>query len=695
MRFRSLRIANLRAIRLFEVEDLKDFIIVAGPNGSGKSCVFDAIRLLKSVYGGYSADEYMQWFGELEIDFQDRTKLRRIFQNPNRPVEINATLEFTESEAAYILANANDLAWPLAWEQVTGQRVETSGFRRAHLSAAQLQQFGEPVTLRAGEMAEELRQLEQTRSYALELKVHAEGVPLVRAPCLPVEVAFPHYQRDELGIIEYHSASRFYPRQQIGGINLDPTAFEAEHKQQTLYNSQGKYQNIKTELATGYLRGLIASQIGSEDRDSSLDETLKELFRTFFPEKEYLGIQPRPDGSLDFPVLLPGGARHDIDDLSSGEKEILYGYLRLRNSTPPRSVILLDEPELHLNPGLLEGFADFYYRQLGLLQECQLWLVTHSDTLLRRAIGNSNYGVYHMLSASSSEGNQASEIILADDVERAVVDLVGDRAAYLPHAKVVILEGKSEGGFDALLIKRLFPDFAKRVNLVSGGSKRRVKDLYSALNDSAEAAGISDRFFAIVDSDAEGFRAEPQSEPQVFSWDVYHIENFLLDPAAVRAAVQSLKGEDPYTSDEGVLEALRQAGEEVINRLVLEKLRSEINSELVTAIDLGAPQSAEDIAAALRPSIDSSLTRLRERGSEFSAEKLEGRVSEIRATLKADLEGEEWLKRFPGRLVLKRFVARQVDVDYESFRNAVLDKMVLAEGRPQNIRAVLDRVLAA
>ena len=99
-------------------------------------------------------------------------------------------------------------------------------------------------------------------------------------------------------------------------------------------------------------------------------------------------------------MRLPGGETHDIDDLSSGE-EILYGYLRLRNSTPRRSVILLDEPELHLNPSLLQGFADFYHRHLGVAQENQLWLVTHSDTLLRQAIGNSNYGVFHMLGATT------------------------------------------------------------------------------------------------------------------------------------------------------------------------------------------------------------------------------------------------------------------------------------------------------
>jgi predicted ATPase len=58
MKFHSLKIANLRVIRRFEINDLGSFVVIAGQNGSGKSCVFDAIRLLKSIYGGYSANEY-------------------------------------------------------------------------------------------------------------------------------------------------------------------------------------------------------------------------------------------------------------------------------------------------------------------------------------------------------------------------------------------------------------------------------------------------------------------------------------------------------------------------------------------------------------------------------------------------------------------------------------------------------------
>jgi len=693
MRFRSLRVANLRAVRLFEANDLNDFIVVAGQNGSGKSCVFDAIRLLKSVYGGYSTNEYMQWFGEFAIDVQDRDALRRMFRDPTQPVHISGTLEFTASERQYMIEQGSELLWPLAWERVTGQRMDHWSFNRMAI-ATQLDQYREEVEKLLATLLGELEQVLKSPTHTVSIEISQNG-NLTTARCLPAEVSFQAYQPAHLGIIEHHSASRAYTRQALQGINLDAKAFEQERRQQTLYNAQAKYQNVKTELATGYLRNLIAAETGGQGEGEDLNETLKELFRTFFPDKEYEGVRPLAGGSLEFPVRLPGGERHDIDDLSSDEKEILYGYLRLRNSTPRRSVILLDEPELHLNPSLLQGFPDFYYRHLGVAQDNQLWLVTHSDTLLRQAIGNTNYRVYHMLTASSSEGNQASEVLLEDDVERAVVDLVGDLAAYRPHAKVVILEGKSEDGFDETLIRRLFPDFAKRVNLVSAGSKGRVRDLYAALNVAAEKVGMANRFFAIVDKDAEGFRTE-QTAAEEFTWTVYHVENFLLDPAAIKVAASALAGKDHFGSEAAVMEPLKAAAGEIVGALTVQKVQGEINDELIAAIKIGASPDAPDIAREIQPSIASSLARIESKRDDYTLEKLEKRVASAIAEMEAFLADGEWVKRFPGRDVLKRFVANHLPgVSYEPFRNLVMENMALSEDRPADMRTVLDEILNA
>ncbi|MBN9199767.1 MAG: AAA family ATPase [Microbacterium ginsengisoli] len=449
--------------------------MIAGQNGSGKSCVFDAVRLLKSLYGGYAANEYHQWFGEFAINLQDRKALRRMFRDPSRPLEVRAQLELSSAELEYIRRNVTELAFPVAWQQVTGQPTDHWSFSRVSV-ATQIAALRPQIDAVVQEFATAVQNAAAVQELAV--LIQPTGELLVERSVI-AQLAFQTYAPESLGTIEYHSASRAYTRQDVGGINLDSRAFQDQRRQSSLYNWQAKYQNVKTELASSYIRDLIARESGVELGEESINETLSELFRTFFPDKRYDGVRPLDGGSLEFPVFFPGGGSHDIDELSSGEKEILYGYLRLRNATPRGSIILLDEPELHLNPGLLHGFADFYYRHLGVAQDNQLWLVTHSDTLLRQAVGNSNYRVFHMTTASTAgfEVNQANPIHLNDELDRAVFDLVGDLAAYRPTAKVVILEGEAEGGdgFDVHVVRRLFPDVAKRVNLVSGGSKVRVR----------------------------------------------------------------------------------------------------------------------------------------------------------------------------------------------------------------------------
>jgi len=60
MKIEALQIRNFRGIRDISLNDLGGMVIIAGQNGSEKSCIFDAIRLLKSIYGGYQANEWQQ-----------------------------------------------------------------------------------------------------------------------------------------------------------------------------------------------------------------------------------------------------------------------------------------------------------------------------------------------------------------------------------------------------------------------------------------------------------------------------------------------------------------------------------------------------------------------------------------------------------------------------------------------------------
>jgi hypothetical protein len=181
---------------------------------------------------------------------------------------------------------------------------------------------------------------------------------------------------------------------------------------------------------------------------TDLTSTMQKLFEEFFPGKKFLGPVASKEGTLLFEVELPSGAKHDIDDLSSGEKEILYGYLRLRKMAPGNSVILFDEPELHLNLRLIRNLPSFYRDFLGEPYANQIILVTHSDAFLREAIKREDFDLFHMQAAEHGTTEQVSRINANEALERAVIDLVGEVADYRPGGKVLIVEGGGDTEFD-------------------------------------------------------------------------------------------------------------------------------------------------------------------------------------------------------------------------------------------------------
>ena len=136
----------------------------------------------------------------------------------------------------------------------------------------------------------------------------------------------------------------------------------------------------------------------------------------------------------------------------------MYGYLRIRSSAPNNSIILLDEPELHLNPRLIRNLPEFYRRHLGEALNNQLWLVTHSDALLREAVGKPGFDVYHMFPCGLDGGRgQLRKLSATEDLDLAMADLVGDLAAYRPDGTAILFEGGGDSDFDQSIVARLFP----------------------------------------------------------------------------------------------------------------------------------------------------------------------------------------------------------------------------------------------
>jgi energy-coupling factor transporter ATP-binding protein EcfA2 len=695
VRIRSLIIENFRAVRLLELADLPDGVVVAGPNGCGKSSIFDAIRLLKSAYGQYHQNEYQWWFNEFQIDIQRiRQDAPRVLHDPSKPLRLSAEFEITTGEREYLRAHARDLYLAMNWAQLHGV-VGRKG-QAAVVNPATRRAQGPIVEHQTTELMNELEKVIDAPTHIAELNMAPNQDPIALASPV-LELMFSVYMPEHLGIVDYHGANRSYSREQVGGINLQIQDAAQQQGQHALYNTQNKYNGVKTQMAQSYVRQMLAKEAGVRSPDSTdLKDTLDELFSVFFPGKTFLGVHPTADGGLAFPVRLENGREHDINELSSGEKEVLLGYLRLRNSAPHNSIILLDEPELHLNPRLIRGLPRFYQKHLGEAMDNQLWLITHSDSLLREAVEEPAYAVYHMQAAyATPEGaNQVVPVSASAEVERTIIDLVGDLATYSPRSKVVLLEGENSD-FDESLISELFPEFSERVNLISIGNKRRVGAVHELLEKVADEGRLDTRFYSIVDRD---FGGTPLVEAdRRFAWDVYHIENYLLDPRFIREAMRGLQlGEEPPSEHELEFQ-LRACAAETIDDLIRIRMEQRVNSEMVHCISTKYEPN-RSAAAGFREAAERSLQRMQVViTNHLTEEKLLEEELQFRQELTFALDNGNWNAQFRGRDILRRLTGKyriQLGVPYEKFRNLVVNRMREAGYRPSGMGQVISRILA-
>ncbi len=150
------------------------------------------------------------------------------------------------------------------------------------------------------------------------------------------------------------------------------------------------------------LRSLMSRGSLFEDFDSKEAEDILNILNNLM--EEYAGgriekLRPSVDSKIEFRVTSVNdpSMSFNFDGLSSGQKEIISTLFLIWNYTRTQSgIILIDEPELHLNPEWHRGFIHHLYR---LAPRNQYIIATHSEDIF-------------------SAVDKDRRILLAPDVER-------------------------------------------------------------------------------------------------------------------------------------------------------------------------------------------------------------------------------------------------------------------------------------
>ena len=691
MKFKKLRIANFKAIEIVEIDSLGDLVLIAGENGVGKSCIFDCIRLFKSNYGSYNQNEVNNFYNEFQIKIGNEFNLDKLFRDRNKPINICAKVILSDYEIEYLKKNGKYLIQRLLWRLYTKNPNYDPIDDISNSAASNQRMYGQTVNQETKKFMGEFDRLIQMKEFEGEIKIFSDNTQKVK-PNIILEILFSTFSPDELGIIDYHGAHRNYQKENLQNLNLRFDNSNDNYQNHALYNYTNKYNNVKTEMASSYVKALIAKESGATDHAIiDLNESLSSLFSKFFPGKSFNGMVPNPNGSLEFPVEIQTGETHDIADLSSGKKEVLFGYLRLRNQAPKNSVILIDEPELHLNPKLAKKLPEFYYETIGKELDNQIWLVTHSDAILREVAGNADYSIFHMSESLNDGNNQVRKISLENETEAALIDLIGEFSSYDQRNKIVIFEGE-DSQFDKTMTCTLFPEFENNMNSISAGSKTNVSNLQNVLKTAVDEGIISKRFISIVDKDSN--KIIEDLETMEFSWDAYHIENYLLDENFIYKVLNDLgiKSEE-FNSESKILEYLKKCAGETLRFHIQHELNQFVTSELMysvtTKINDSNPLNEEYFEAVEKTIAEIELKKK----DSLSQQELLKKEKLISNKFKNALKDDSWKKIFNGRNVLKRFTGKVNGIRYEQFRNLIISKMKNENYKPEGMKKVIDQIL--
>ena len=671
-------------------------VVIAGPNGSGKTCVLDSIRLFKSAYGSYAQSELDLWSNEFQLSWRGVPgDFRGLLRDRSRELRISARVEISEREKRYLLGEGHWMTLELAWSQLFPQQRTRRGQLLGVATQEQLKQ-AETVREHAAKLQHRLRAELEWGSAGGALTIQPGG-QAIREPSLALELLFGFFIPEHIGIIDYHGSHRKYDREQLRTIALQESDEEEKVKTGALYNYETKYANLKSAMAGEYVRELLERDASGRrtGKTKPLSTTLQELFQLFLPDKTFKGPQAVEGGEVAFRVWIDDNTHHDINELSSGEKEILFAYLRARTLSPRQSVLLIDEPELHLNPGLVQGLPQFYEKHIGRDLDNQIWLVTHSDRFLREALETAGMSVHHMQHASAVDAgtNQLRTIDSAASIEALFIDLVGDLASYQPGGTVVMLEGENSK-FDERTVRRLFPDAAKAVNFISAGSKANVRKLQQTVDTMISSGMARVKVLSIVDPDSEIWSRETVDRGSRLEWTVYHIENYLLNATYIQRALDIVKIEGAGRVTCGRLEKLMEdAAEELIEILALERVRNRMRRNLRKAVEIQLDSTAE-ADRQLADAVNAATSAVGEICEDYTRATAQDEIDRAKQEFRAMWSDGMWREKFPGRQILKGLCGRLGgNIQYNVLRNAIVGEMARDSHQPEGMTRVIERVI--
>jgi hypothetical protein len=518
MHLTRLRVQNFRSIENIEVEFDNLVSVIVGPNAVGKTTVLEAIRLAKGLLAPRTQNETLQTLislGAATPHLPQQLNSGGLSHRPEAPLIVKCAFKLADSEIETLGAVAPQLARIIALQSV-GQTFVNPSQNAAFFSSLQGQQL---LHAASKQVSDEFTVVKRNSELHLNLSIDFQSGIISGEN--PLHQSF--YAALEQALEPGRALFSYFPADRAMPLGENPVQLGAADAMQQLesYSSQPqlKYNRLKNLI----FNSIVVGSTGRAD----IERQFEAIFSRILRGRRLGEIGVNKVGMLSIPIVdTETGRVFDIDGLSSGEKGLILTFLLIAKSIASNGLLLLDEPELHLNPAVCRDLLQFLVDEFAEKQNIQAIICSHSAEILAGAFEREACSLFHLRGPSLLAKVRQQD---RGEIRDALRRLGSSESEALLYKGTVSVEGIH----DVEVLRAGFEEIFRRYKLKELGGRGQVEKDIAELQKAEKEGGEIGYHFFIFDHDGRPTSFSNTDHVRVTQLSRHCLENFLIESEVI------------------------------------------------------------------------------------------------------------------------------------------------------------------
>lgn len=413
-------------------------------------------------------------------------------------------------------------------------------------------------------------------------------------------------------------------------------------------------------------------------------EKYKRIFTKLLPGKQLLDISPAKPREFQYKdetnQALP------FSSLSSGEQEVVKVLFDVARKEIRHSVIIVDEPELHLHPTLTFKLIEAL-KSIG-EHTNQFIFLTHSADLISTYYSTGNV---YFIDSSQSGSNQAHRLSDLNSSHHQVVQLIGQNLGlFAVGKKLVFVEGESSS-IDRLTYHTVAQSVDTEMKIIPVGSVLNLITL-SSIEEQIRNTIFGIDIYMVRDRDglSDTQINEIEKHGRFKCLKRRHLENYFFDEDILYKVAEQLYITRTNTAltSELIQRGIKRIAENSINLNLFKSAKEYLSLNYHFKLPKVKAVETKTIDDVKREIVSDVQKNLKELTAELESSKVSAWLDTEENKLNRMLTTDDWKSHFHGKYIFSKVCSDILKGDSIRIKQAYVD-IALAE-KPEILKDLTD-----